>query len=400
MRLEKELPSGWKSYNFSEVVFFQEGTGIRKWQFTKSGMKLVNGRNILTNHKIDLTNTDRYVSLEEFKEKYSHFSVENGDILLVSSGSYGKTAIVEEKHLPLMMNTSVIRLHTRDKNFLNNKFLFYYLSSYEFKSQIEKMVTGAAQKNFGPTHLKKTHIKIPPLEVQERIVQILDKAERLKELREESIKKTEVLKSSLIHNEVVEKYYKKKLPVGWEVQRLEKISNQITDGAHRTPNYRDDGIPFYRVTDITKSNTSKKFISKEEHYELIKRCNPEKNDILYSKNGTIGKAKLIDWDFEFSIFVSLCLIKPKTEIVMPSFLENILNSQFVYNQAKNSGKTATVTNLHLVEIKKIKIILPPLEEQKRIVEILDKVEKIKEFSEESSDKLTSSLLQKAFNGEL
>ncbi len=85
---------------------------------------------------------------------------------------------------------------------------------------------------------------------------------------------------------------------------------------------------------------------------------------------------------------------------MPSFLENILNSQFVYNQAKNSGKTATVTNLHLVEIKKIKIILPPLEEQKRIVEILDKAEKIKEFSEESSDKLTSSLLQKAFNGEL
>ena len=59
--------------------------------------------------------------------------------------------------------------------------------------------------------------------------------------------------------------------------------SKITDGTHKTPKYTDDGVPFLRVTDITKTNESKKFISREEHLELVRRCNPEKGDTLYSK---------------------------------------------------------------------------------------------------------------------
>ena len=85
--------------------------------------------------------------------------------------------------------------------------------------------------------------------------------------------------------------------------KLGDICNLITDGTHFTPTYVSVGVPFLRVTDITESNDSKKFIPKEEHLELIKRCNPQKGDILYTKNGTIGVAKKIDWDYEFSVFV-------------------------------------------------------------------------------------------------
>ena len=127
------------------------------------------------------------------------------------------------------------------------------------------------------------------------------------------------------------------------------------------------GVPFLRVTDITESNMTKKFIPREEHVELIKRCHPEKGDVLYSKNGTIGIAKLIDWDWEFSIFVSLALIKPKKELLDSYYLACFLNSDTAFAQATSRSKSGTVTNLHLVDIKTIKIPVPSLVTQQQIV---------------------------------
>ena len=152
----------------------------------------------------------------------------------------------------------------------------------------------------------------------------------------------------------------------WPRPELSEVTTKITDGTHKTPVYTDSGIPFWRVTDLTGSNDSKKFICEEEHRELIKRCNPEKGDVLYSKNGTIGVAKLVDWDFEFSIFVSLALLKPNREVLNPHYLECFLNSDAAYSQAAARSKSGTVTNLHLVDIRTIKIPLPPLETQQAI----------------------------------
>jgi type I restriction enzyme M protein len=153
----------------------------------------------------------------------------------------------------------------------------------------------------------------------------------------------------------------------WPIHELSEVTTKITDGAHFTPTYVESGVPFLRVTDITESNTSKKFIPQAEHDELIKRCRPEKGDVLYSKNGTIGIAKLVDWDWEFSIFVSLCLIKPKKEMLDPHYLKCFLNSDSGYAQATARSKSGTVTNLHLVDIKTIKIPVPPLATQQAIV---------------------------------
>ena len=107
------------------------------------------------------------------------------------------------------------------------------------------------------------------------------------------------------------------------MEELQNLTKLITDGAHHTPNYTESGVPFLRVTDVQSNNIDFdriKYVSKDEHLELIKRCNPEKGDILYSKNGTIGIPKLVDWEWEFSIFVSLALIKPKNERISSQYL--------------------------------------------------------------------------------
>ncbi|MBI2778767.1 MAG: hypothetical protein HYX62_03125 [Gammaproteobacteria bacterium] len=83
-----------------EVVFFQEGTGLRKWQWTNDGMKVINVTNILGDAAgtVDVTNTDKYISLVEFEERYKHFAVENGDFVVASSGNtYGKVGKITEK---------------------------------------------------------------------------------------------------------------------------------------------------------------------------------------------------------------------------------------------------------------------------------------------------------------
>ena len=73
-------------------------------------------------------------------------------------------------------------------------------------------------------------------------------------------------------------HYRPQIPIqpAWPIHQLNDVTTKITDGAHFTPTYVDHGIPFLRVTDVTESNTSKKFIPKAEHDELIKRCRPEK----------------------------------------------------------------------------------------------------------------------------
>jgi len=163
------------------------------------------------------------------------------------------------------------------------------------------------------------------------------------------------------------------VPAHWQLKRLKQVTSQIIDGAHFTPTYVDTGIPFIRVKDIqsTKINMEEiKRIPEDEHAELIKRCHPAKGDILLSKNGTIGLTKIVDWDFQFSIFVSLCLIKSTSEI-SSEFLEKVLSSNFASEQFRDLGQKTSVTNLHLEKIREMIVLLPTIAEQSRICSFVD-----------------------------
>jgi len=156
--------------------------------------------------------------------------------------------------------------------------------------------------------------------------------------------------------------------------KLEDLCSKITDGTHSTPQYMLEGVPFISVKDISRGKidfSNVRFISKEAHSELFKRCNPELNDLLYTKVGTTGIAKVVDVDKEFSLFVSVALLKPKKELVDSYFFEYMLNSPNAYKQAQERTRGVTNKNLVLRDIKAIKIPLPALHEQTRIVAKLD-----------------------------
>ena len=132
------------------------------------------------------------------------------------------------------------------------------------------------------------------------------KKEKSKLIKEGKIKKEKSLP------EITEDEIPFDIPENWCWCKLGDIAYKLTDGTHRTPKYTTYGIPFLSVKDMSTGKldfSHTKFITEEEHKELYKRCNPEKGDMLLTKVGTTGIPVINDSDIEFSLFVSVALIK-------------------------------------------------------------------------------------------
>jgi type I restriction enzyme S subunit len=198
-----------------------------------------------------------------------------------------------------------------------------------------------------------------------------------------------------------------RLPESWKWIRLDSICFQITDGTHHTPMYTATGTPFLSVKDVSGGKIdlrNTKFISREEHEKLIKRCKPEYENVLLTKVGTTGIAKVIDVDVEFSIFVSLALLKFTKEMVSPYFLELALNSPHVKEQSSKYTQGVGNKNLVIKFIKDFVLPLPPLEEQNRIVakvdqlmNLCDVIETKLNQAQKLSESLTASMVNHIFS---
>lgn len=160
------------------------------------------------------------------------------------------------------------------------------------------------------------------------------------------------------------------IPEKWKTIELGSLT-KIYDGTHATPKYVSSGVPFYSVEHISKNNFLKtKYISEEVFKKENKRVKLEKGDILMTRIGDVGTAKLISWDVRASFYVSLALIK-KTKEINSKFLELSINSSsFQAELHKRMIHVAFPIKINLGEIGKCLITIPPLEEQKKIAQIL------------------------------
>ena len=166
------------------------------------------------------------------------------------------------------------------------------------------------------------------------------------------------------------------IPESWEWVRLGDVVNSLTDGTHRTPKYATTGIKFVSVKNMSGgflSFDNTKFITLSEHEELIKRCHPERGDMLLSKVGTTGVPAIVDTDEPFSIFVSVALLKYNHNFLDERFLYYLLKSPLVQMQAEGNTRGVGNKNWVLDAIAKTMVVLPPLAEQKRIVAKLEEL---------------------------
>jgi type I restriction enzyme, S subunit len=295
-----------------------------------------------------------------------------------------------------------------DQTQIDPKFLDYYFKQEPVWKSIGSHSTGTnvRRRSLHPTQFEKATIPFPPLKEQRRIVAHIESlAARVNEaqrLREEAEIEADALWASELHK-LFEEYTD-------YTKTLNDYATFISDGTHVTPTYVDSGVPFVTVRNIANRKltfTNLKYISQEQHEIYCKRVKPEYGDVLYTKDGTLGVPCFVDTNREFSFFVSVAIIKPKHDLLDGRYLSYILDAPQVHEQVTNTKTGAVLQHIVIRAIKAIKLPVPQLDEQRRVVAYLDrlqaKVNALRELQSASGEELSAlmpSVLDRAFKGEL
>ena len=320
--------------------------------------------------------------------------INDGDVLISWSASLGVYVWNRGKAL---LNQHIFKV-AFDKVDINKNY-FVYAVKYKLTEMASK-THGATMKHIVKKDFDATEIPYPEMEQQIKIATTLDKVSHIIEAKKQKLQELD----NLIKSRFVEMFgtiYNNKF--NFNIGTLQEVCEPIKDGTHQTPTYTDDAVNGYKFLSSKDVTTGKidwnhlKYIPENLHKELYARIAPKKGDILLAKNGTTGIAAIVERDEIFDIYVSLALLRP---IEMNSvYLWGAINSVETKDQFDASLKGIGVPNLHLGEIKKTRILVPPMELQKEFAEFVKQVDKLKfevQKSLEEAQILMNSLMQQYF----
>jgi len=411
--VKSDVGMSWEMVKIPEVLFFMEGPGVRNTQFTTQGVKLLNVGNI-NDGLLDLDATTKFISEKEAYGKYKHFLVEDGDLLIASSGIvvdnfHNKITWAKAEDLPLCMNTSTIRFKTLDSNILDIRFFSYFLNTKLFTDQLRKLITGSAQLNFGPSHLKQISLPLPPLHIQKRIAEILDEADALKRKDQELLKKYDELAQAIFIDMFGDPVKNEK---GWEVKSLKSITTKIGSGATPTGGktaYKATGISLIRSMNVYDFSFKWKDLAFIDNAQASKLNNVEvmSKDVLFNITGaSVCRCSIVpDELLPARVNQHVAIIRAKTEFLNPIFLNHLLVSNSVKTNllGVGSGGGAVMEAITKDQLEQFEIIVPPIKIQNGFEQKINNVFGQKDIdlkSIETTDNLFQTLIQKAFKGEL
>lgn len=423
-----EIPSTWKWVQLSDVSLIQEGAGIRKWQYKDKGTQILCVTNIL-NGNIDLDKKQLYISDEEYREKYVHLTLNKGDIVTAcSGGSWGKVAIFD-KNVCMMLNTSTLRMRFFG-DLSDNGYLYYICQSEFFKKQLKGQLSGM-QPNFGYAHYSRIMIPLPPLEEQKRIVakieELLPQIDRYEKawskLEEFNKRFPDDMQKSILQYAVQGKLVEQRAEEGTaeelykkiQAEKQKLIAEKKIKKEKPLPEITAEEIPFeipeswqwVRIGEVFSHNTGKALNSAKtegtkltyittsnlywNRFELdklkemyftddeVEKYTVKKGDLLVCEGGDIGRSAVWNYDEDMRIQNHIHKLRPYLKV-------NVQFFSYVFYLYKAmgliGGKGIGIKGLSSNAIHIIKIPLPPLEEQKRIVakieELLPLCERLKE----------------------
>ena len=342
-----------------------------------------------------------FVSPISYEEKHV---LQDGDIVFARTGAtVGKAYCYHSSNAKYVYAGYLIRLRPNKKIVLPD-YIFYYTKSKNYLDFISASQVAAAQPNVNAEKYSNLEIPVPPLEEQKRIVKILD--EKFAQL--ETIKtnaQTNLQNAKDLFQSQLAKAFSN---ISWEKKRLQDCTSIIGDGLHGTPKYNDDGdYYFINGNNLEKTVIEIKPETKRVDESQFQKYKVELNDktVFVSINGTLGKTAFYN-DEPVILGKSACYANVK-DCLNKYFLRYFYNSDEFLEYAYREATGATIKNLGLKAMRDLRIPLPPLPEQKRIVKELDTLsEKVRQLQEiytkqiANCAELKQSLLQKAFEGEL
>ena len=368
-----------KLVKFPEVLFFQEGPGVRNTQYTSEGVKLLNVAN-LVNGQVDLSTSDRFISIHEAYGKYKNFLCDKGDFIIASSGikvEYvdKKMGFVDGSMLPLCMNTSTIRFKVLNNKELNIRYFMYYLKSKHFKAQLGKQITGSAQLNYGPSHLKDMTLPMTDIGIQNNIVNILDKIQNIINTYETKLEKLD----KLVRARFVELFGD--IIINDRLWKTDTWSNliKIVNGKNQKSVESNDGK--YVICGSGGSmGRATDYLTKE-------------NSVIVGRKGNINKPILMRekyWNVDTAFGV-----EPNENYICVEYLY-MFCLFFDFNRL---NKAVTIPSLTKVDLLNISMPVPDLHIQKKFAKFVEQVDKSKVEVQRALDEaqlLFDSLMQKYF----
>lgn len=323
--------------------------------------------------------------------------VPRGSILLVTRTSVGKVATAG---MELAFSQDITSLHP-NAEVLDSSYLRHFLMSKA--DYFKRNARGATIVGITREVVTRLSIPLPPLEEQRRIAAILDKVDELRTKRRLALEQLETFTQSLFHTifdhpiAVVEK---------WPTVTLESVALQITDGEHQTPLRQSSGIKLLSARNVRNGRldvSNVDYIDMPEYERISRRCKPQRDDVLISCSGSIGRVAVVDTDEKFSLVRSVALVRPNPEKLLPKFLEQQLLTPRLQHKMSQSANTSSQANLFQGPIRKLPIVLPPIELQRDFVNKASAVECLKDQHRSQLVELGAlfaSLQDRAFKGEL
>jgi type I restriction enzyme S subunit len=297
--------------------------------------------------------------------------------------------------VPLCTNQSVAlikpRTHRLDVAYLYHCFEFRY-------EELRSRSAGAGRAGLSKGLIEAIPVPLPEGHVQRKIAEILDNVDRVIQQTEALITKYERIRAGLLQSlltrgldkcgllrplpaEAPSLYEETELgwlPRDWTVKTLSELTLKIVDGVHHTPRYFDSGVPFVTVKNLTSTNDIDfrdiNYVSKRDHLLFVKRADPKKGDVLVTKDGTLGVARIVKTDADFSIFVSVALLRPDPSLCIAEWLWLFFESGAFQRQLGTLSAGTGLRHIHLEHFRRFLIATPPLPEQERISTVVKKIQ--------------------------
>jgi len=335
--------------------------------------------------------------------------LEDGDLIVtMSSGSpahIGKCCIFRQPPdgRAYYFSNFTLRLRVRS-DVADPEWLFHWLSSPAGRSVLGAMnSTTSGLRNLNRPRYLGQKMPLPPLPEQRWIAAILDKADAVRRKREQTLG----LADQFLRSAFLDMFGDPATnPKGWDIVSLLEVSTRVTDGTHQPPAWAESGIPFLFVSNIRGGKISfdtQKFISQDTWEQLTRRCPIEPNDILYTTVGSYGNAAIVATNRQFAFQRHIAHIKPDARRVHPEYLVALLESHAARRQADEAVRGVAQKTLNLEDLKRFRILLPPVTEQERYVRLRRRGlahAAASKAAVATGEKLLSTLVQRAFRGEL
>jgi type I restriction enzyme, S subunit len=320
-----------------------------------------------------------------------------GSILFSSRAPIGHCAV---NSYPICTNQGFKSLIPK-KN-LDSIFCFFALKF--FTPEIIRLGRGATFLEVNKEIIEEFRIPLPSLEIQRRIANVLERADRMRRLRQHALEMSDTYLQSVFLEMFgdVNRNTKK-----MEISSVGDVCLVVTDGTHQPPVFTESGVPFVFVKDIVHGFidfSDTRFVSEQTYAELTKNIRPEINDIVYSSVGvSLGHAVKVSTNRKFTFQRHIALLRPNPKIINPTFFCAQLNSHNVYSQAISLSRGAAQPTINLKEIKELRLLLPPLELQEKFARIVQTHEHLRAQQLEAhrqAQHLYDTLLHQAFTGQL